>query len=77
MNTPSHSEGVTPADLDKARRQHMRELRILQRMDDNQFEAFKANFSLSMLDPALSRSQSMDLLRQMLITNMSLRTRIS
>lgn len=71
----SPAAGIPEVDLERARLQHLRELRLLGRMSDGQFEAFKQNFSLGLMDPSISRQEAIELLRQMLMTNVSLQAK--
>ncbi len=59
-------------DLKRARAQHLKELRLLERMSDGQFEAFKRNFSLAGAEPAIPRPGAIELLKSMLETNLLL-----
>ena len=59
-------------DLERFRRDHVRELKRLERMSDEQFEAFKRNFELGRLDPNISRKEAIEVLRSMICTNLSL-----
>lgn len=59
-------------ELEKARRQHIRDLRIIGRMSDDQFEGFKKNFSLGVCDPHIRRREAMEVLRSMIMTNLTL-----
>lgn len=59
-------------DLRQARVLHLKELRLLERMSDAQFDAFRLNFSLAQADPAITRKKAIELLRSMLATNLML-----
>jgi len=59
-------------ELERFRRDHVRELKRLERMSDEQFEAFKRNFELGRMDPTISRLEAMEVLRSMICTNLSL-----
>ena len=63
---------VSLEELESSRREHARELKRLEKMSDQQFEAFKKNFSLGKLDPSLGRREAMEILRSMICTNLSL-----
>lgn len=58
--------------LNQARLQHLKELRLLERMTDEQFAAFRRNFSLVHVDPGITRQHAIEMLRSMLETNMLL-----
>ncbi len=66
---------VTNEDLRIARLRHLKELRLLEKMTDGEFQVFKKNFSLGLVDPDISRIRAMGLLRAMLETNMQLQDR--
>ena len=59
-------------ELEKARRQHIRDLRIIERMSDEQFEGFKKNFSLGVCDPRIRRREAIEVLKSMIMTNLTL-----
>lgn len=63
---------LSPDDLEKARRQHIRDLRIIERMSDDQFEGFKKNFSLGVCDPRIRRREAIEVLKSMIMTNLTL-----
>lgn len=67
---------VTVDKLDAANAMHLRELRSLRKMTDGQYEAFKRNFTLGLLDPDLSRVEAMDLLISMITVNRNLKKRM-
>ncbi len=56
-------------DLKHARTQHLKELRLLERMSDDQFAGFRRNFSLDLVDPKITRAKAIEMLRSMLETN--------
>ena len=59
-------------ELELSRRQHIRDLKIIERMSDDQFEAFKRNFSLGVCDPKIRRREAIEVLKSMIMTNLSL-----
>ena len=59
-------------ELKRARAQHLKELRLLERMTDAQFDAFRRNFSLVQAEPTITRVRAIEILRSMLDTNMLL-----
>lgn len=59
-------------DLEKNRRQHLRDLRLIERMADDQFEGFKRNFSLGVCDPRIRRREAIEVLKSMIRTNLTL-----
>ena len=59
-------------DLERSRREHIRELKKIEKMTDAQFEAFKRNFTLGELDPSISRREAIEVLRSMIMTNLSI-----
>lgn len=59
-------------DLEKTRRQHLRDLRLIERMTDDQFEGFKRNFSLGVCDPRIRRREAIEVLKSMIMTNLTL-----
>ncbi len=63
---------VSMEELRHARLQHLKELRLLERMTDEQFAAFRRNFSLVHVVPGITRKRAIDMLRSMLETNMLL-----
>ena len=63
---------VTLEELENCRKEHARELKRLEKMTDEQFEAFKKNFALGKLDPELGRREAIEILRSMICTNLSL-----
>ncbi len=63
---------VTLEELENCRKEHARELKRLEKMTDEQFQAFKKNFALGKLDPSLGRREAMEILRSMICTNLSL-----
>lgn len=63
---------LSPDELEKARRQHIRDLRIIERMSDDQFEGFKKNFSLGVCDPRIRRREAIEVLKSMIMTNLTL-----
>ncbi|MBI4866075.1 MAG: hypothetical protein HY816_03905 [Candidatus Wallbacteria bacterium] len=63
---------VSLEDLNRARMSHLKELRLLERMTDAQFEAFRKNFSLPLVDPEITRTKAIETLRSMLATNIAL-----
>lgn len=67
---------VTIDKLDAANVLHLKELRSIRKMTDVQYETFKKNFTLGILDPDLSRVEAMDLLISMITVNRNLRKRM-
>lgn len=63
---------VSEETLRQARNRHLRELRLLSRMTDEQYAAFRRNFDLGLVDPNLTRQKAMEMLRSMLQTNLLL-----
>jgi hypothetical protein len=59
-------------DLEKTRRQHLRDLRLIEKMSDEQFEGFKRNFSLGVCDPRIRRREAIEVLKSMIMTNLTL-----
>ena len=59
-------------DLEKTRRQHLRDLRLIEKMSDEQFEGFKRNFSLGVCDPRIRRREAVEVLKSMIMTNLTL-----
>lgn len=59
-------------DLKQGRTRHLKELRLLERMSDDQFDAFRRNFTLAQVDPTITRSRAIEMLRSMLDTNVLL-----
>lgn len=59
-------------DLEKTRRQHLRDLRLIEKMSDDQFEGFKRNFSLGVCDPRIRRREAIEVLKSMIMTNLTL-----
>ncbi|MBI4859636.1 MAG: hypothetical protein HY815_05155 [Candidatus Riflebacteria bacterium] len=59
-------------ELERSRRQHIRELKLIERMTDEQFEIFKKNFSLGVCDPKIRRREAIEVLKSMILTNLSL-----
>jgi hypothetical protein len=63
---------LSSEDLERTRRRHLREIRIIEKMTDAQFDAFRRNFSLGVCDPRISRQEAIQVLRSMIMTNLSL-----
>lgn len=59
-------------DLEKTRRQHLRDVRLIEKMSDEQFEGFKRNFSLGVCDPRIRRREALEVLKSMIMTNLTL-----
>ena len=67
------ADGILSGDeLERSRKQHIRDLRIIEKMSDDQFEAFKKNFSLGVCDPRIRRREAVDVLKSMIMTNLTL-----
>ena len=66
------ADDISLEDLERSRKEHIRELRRIERMSDAQFEAFKRNFTLGVLDPSITRKEAMEVLRSMIMTNLSI-----
>ena len=65
-------DDISLEDLDRSRKEHIRELRRIESMSDAQFEGFKRNFTLGVLDPSITRKEAMEVLRSMIMTNLSI-----
>ncbi len=63
---------VTLEELEAARRRHVKELRQIEKMSDEEFEIFKKNFSLGSIDESITRSEALALLRSMIAINLQL-----
>jgi hypothetical protein len=63
---------VSLEDLERAKRSHLRELRLIERMTDAQFIAFRRNFSIALADPQITRARAIALLKDMIATNLTL-----
>jgi len=63
---------LTVEELKESVEDHVRELKRIEKMTDNQFEAFKRNFSLGFLDPSISRAEAIEVLKSMISTNITL-----
>lgn len=60
---------VTPEQLEIMNKLHCRELRLLHRMSENQFQAFRQNLSVGTLDN-ITRDEAIDLVSSMLALNL-------
>lgn len=76
MTDPTRGAPATPEptleELEACRKEHARDLRRLEKMTDEQFEGFKRNFELGLLDPTITRREAIDILRSMICTNLTL-----
>ncbi|PKK91665.1 MAG: hypothetical protein CVV64_03090 [Candidatus Wallbacteria bacterium HGW-Wallbacteria-1] len=68
---------ITCEKLDQINRDHARELKRLRAMTDSQYEGFKKNFTIGILDPELSRFEAIDILISMIAVNRKLRRGLS
>ncbi len=62
---------LTRDQLEKINRQHRLELRQIRRMNEQQFQAFKKNFTVGLLDN-ITRVEAEELLVSMLALNISM-----
>ena len=67
---------LTRDQLEKINRQHRLELRQIRRMNEQQFQAFKKNFSVGLLDN-ITRVEAEELLVSMLALNISMQNDIN
>ena len=76
MTESEHDDSVlaepTLEELESCRKEHARDLKRIEKMTDAQFEAFKRNFELGVLDPTISRRDAIDILRSMICTNLTI-----
>lgn len=72
MSDEKQAPELTLDELEKSRSEHVRELRRIEKMTDEQFEAFKRNFSLGFIDPSISRAEAIEILRSMICTNINI-----
>lgn len=62
---------LTRDQLERINRQHRLELRQIRRMNEHQFQAFKKNFTVGLLD-TITKSEAEELLVSMLALNISM-----
>jgi len=79
LRPPSESERimadvpqVTKEQLDIMNKRHCRELRLIRRMSEIQFQAFRQNLSVGVLD-TITRDEAIGLLTSMLALNLQIR----
>ncbi|HNW34397.1 MAG TPA: hypothetical protein PKM25_05655 [Candidatus Ozemobacteraceae bacterium] len=63
---------VTKEQLDIMNKRHCRELRLIRRMSEIQFQAFRQNLSVGVLD-TITRDEAIGLLTSMLALNLQIR----
>ena len=65
-------KNITIEDLKKMLKLHQKELKLIEKMSSKQFEIFKKNFMLGILDPEITREEAIFMLRQMIATNLNI-----
>jgi len=63
-------------ELERARLRHVRELKRIEQLTDEQFEVFRKNFSVGVYDARINRAQALEVLKSMILTNLSLQQRL-